>query len=201
MRKRTGFTWIGFLSILTAALMMAGCAGAGSESIAESTEAAASQTETDSTEEARVYPAPDFELIDQYGFSQRISDYRGKVIFLNFWATWCGPCREEMPDIQSLYEEYGENTEEVVFLGVAFPGAGGEEDEEGIASFLQENGFTYPVAMDPEGRQMTAYGITAYPTTYMIDRDGNLFGYVTGSLTKESMEDVIRQTLSGERTR
>ena len=148
-----------------------------------------------------VYPAPSFELYDQFGEKHTLEDYRGKVIFLNFWATWCPPCRSEMPDIQKLYEKYqsSANAEEseVVVLGVAFPNYGNEGSEEEIANFLSGNGYTYPVLMDTDASLGYAYGISAYPTTFMIDRDGNLFGYVTGAIDGALMEDIVEQTLAG----
>jgi len=162
--------------------------------------AAAAEASGTSPEEAEgsVVPAIDFQLKDQFGEEHALADYRGKVIFLNFWATWCPPCRQEMPDIQKLYEEYSSDpSSEVVILGVAGPGSGGEKDAEGIAAFLADNGYTYPVLMDEELLLMRGYGISAYPTTFMIDREGNLFGYVTGMLSEEVMRDIIDQTLSG----
>ena len=143
--------------------------------------------ETEAPSEREVYPAADFELSDQYGQVRRLSDYRGKVVFLNFWATWCPPCRAEMPDIHA----------EVVILGVAFPGLSGETDEAGVAAFLEENGYTYPVVMDPEGTLMMEYYITAFPTTFMIDPDGNIYGYVPGAMSEETMQSIIDQTIRG----
>lgn len=142
----------------------------------------------------------DFALTDQHGTQHSISDYRGKVIFLNFWATWCSPCRMEMPDIQELYQEYegmGEEAE-VVFLSVATPGIGGEGTREKVIRFMEENGYTYPVLMDETGEVSAMFGISAYPTTYMIDREGKVYGYVSGTLSRENMESIIRQTLEGE---
>ena len=141
----------------------------------------------------------DFALTDQHGTQHSISDYRGKVIFLNFWATWCSPCRMEMPDIQELYQEYegmGEEAE-VVFLSVATPGIGGEGTREEVIRFMEENGYTYPVLMDETGEVSAMFGISAYPTTYMIDREGKVYGYVSGTLSRENMESIIRQTLEG----
>ena len=147
------------------------------------------------SQEEKVYPAWDFELVDQYGASHRISDYKGHIVFLNFWATWCPPCRAEMPYIEELYEEYlKKGDDSVVFLSIAFPGYGSETSESGIMDFLDENGYMYPVLMDAEAQTMIDYGVTAYPTTYMIDEEGNIYGYVTGSMTKEVMEEVIEQT-------
>ncbi|MCR5475428.1 MAG: TlpA family protein disulfide reductase, partial [Lachnospiraceae bacterium] len=145
--------------------------------------------------ENEISPAPDFTLTDQYGVKHTLSDYRGKTVFLNFWATWCPPCRAEMPDIQAIYEEtLKQKDPDLVILGVAFPGYGKETDEEGIRDFLEENGYTYPVLMDTDASLMLPYYINAYPTTYMIDREGNVYGYVPGSMTRDVMEDVIRQT-------
>lgn len=140
--------------------------------------------------------AIDFTLYDQYGEKHSLSDYEGKTIFLNFWATWCPPCRAEMPDIQKLYETYGEDGE-VAILGVAAPNIGNETDEEGVQAFLKENGYTYPVLMDEEGKLFEEYGIYSYPTTFMIDKDGKVFGYVSGQLTEDMMKNIIRQTLEG----
>ena len=164
---------------------------------AEETEEAAG-TEAEDTAEATLYPAPDFTLQDQYGQEHTLSDYQGKVVFLNFWATWCPPCRAEMPDIEKLYQEYAaQDDPEVIILGVASPNVGQEGSTEDIAAFLSENGYTYPVVMDTDGALLRTYGISAFPTTFMIDRDGNLFGYVAGSLPEESMRDIIAQTLEG----
>ena len=170
----------------------------------ESATVTSSQTESSepesSDEEASTVPAPDFTLTDQYGTSHTLSDYKGKTIFLNFWGTWCPPCRAEMPEIQELYEEYGENTGDVIILGVALPNVGKEGSEEEITAFLDENGYTYPTVMDEEASIASSYYISAFPTTFMIDKDGNVFGYATGQLTKEIMKDIIQQTINGKRT-
>lgn len=140
-------------------------------------------------------PAPDITLTDQYGNTHTLSDYRGKVVFLNFWATWCPPCREEMPYIQEIYEETMEDDDtDLVILSVAAPNQGRETSEKGIRSFLDENGYTYPVLMDYDGEVSDAYYIRSYPTTFMIDTRGNIYGYVPGAMTKEIMEEIIRQT-------
>ncbi len=149
--------------------------------------------EPEPTPDEDVFPAIDFTLYDQYGALHTLADYRGKVIFLNFWATWCPPRRSEMPDIQALYEKYGDDSD-VAIVGVAFPGFSGEEDADGVAAFLDENGYRYPVLMDTEAALLQAYGISAYPTTFMIDVNGNIYGYVTGAISQEIMEDIIQQT-------
>ena len=141
-------------------------------------------------------PAPDFTLQDQYGNTHTLSDYKGKTVFLNFWATWCPPCRAEMPEIQEIYEEYGENASDVIILGIAGPDYGQEGSAEDIADFLNENGYTYPVVMDEGGLNAYLYGISAYPTTFMIDKDGNVYGYVTGQIPRAIMQDIIEQTMN-----
>ena len=140
-------------------------------------------------------PAVDFTLKDQYGNEHSLSDYKGKIIFLNFWATWCSPCKMELPDIQQLYEDYGMNEEDLVVLGVAAPNLGNEGSVDDITKFLNTNGYTYPVLMDTDASVMSQYGISAFPTTFMIDLNGNVFGYVSGTLTREIMEDIVNQTI------
>lgn len=158
------------------------------------------EEENETKAENMLPPAVDFELQDQYGNLHTLKDYEGKTIFLNFWATWCPPCRAEMPDIQKLYENYSrEGDEALIVLGVAAPEMGQEKSEEEIKAFLEENGYTYPVLMDLSGELFYQYGIQAFPTTFMIDRDGNIFGYISGQLTMEMMESIISQTMEGKR--
>lgn len=172
----------------------------GTDTVPEDGSSEDNQDSADNTE-STLTPAPlsDLELTDQFGNTHTLADYKGKVIFLNFWATWCGPCRNEMPDIQKLYEEYSAQGEdaEVVILGVAGPGIGQEGSADEIASFMEENGYTYPVLMDESGEMFTQYGISAFPTTFMIDRDGNVYGYVPGQMTEDIMRSIIDQTLEG----
>lgn len=145
-------------------------------------------------------PAYDFTLTDQYGNTHTLSDYKGKVVFLNFWASWCKPCKKEMPDIEELYQKYNLNQDDVVFLGVANPKSeeypnNSDEEKEEILSFLEENGYTFPTVFDETGEILMNYYITAFPTTYMINKEGNVVGYIPGMMTKDIMESVIEQTL------
>ena len=149
---------------------------------------------------ARELPAaPDFTLTDQNGARHTLSDYKGKVVLLNFWATWCGPCKMEMPDLQAVYEDYGKNQEDVVILGVANPKTpsrpqNSDVTTEEVAAFLQEGGYTYPTAMDETGQVFLQYGVSAFPTTFMITPEGKVYGYATGTLTRSTMENFISQT-------
>lgn len=194
----------GILMIFMGILMLTGKMNAVSGALSstetqeEATEAE-SEEEEEAAEEVKTIPAIDFTLKDQYGNTHTLSDYKGKTVFLNFWATWCSPCRAEMPDIQKLYEEFQQEEEDIVILGVAAPSLGREKSEEGIKGFLEENGYTYPVVMDTEAEAFQAYGINSFPTTFMIDKDGNVFGYIPGQLSEETMRDIIGQTVDGKR--
>ena len=161
---------------------------------AEPTPEAAESPEPSASQQPQTVAVPDFTLTDQYGNPHTLSDYRGKTVFLNFWATWCGPCQGEMPDIQALYERYGHNSGELVVLGVANPG-GQDVSQEEVERFLADNGYTFPVVMDTTGIAFASYGISAFPTTFMIDVNGNVYGYVPGAMTGEIMESVVKQTM------
>ena len=205
-------TLTGFMNGITSYLSSA--AGSGVDGRPQAEESAAPAGETPSPSPAPApeespaesgrpkIPAPDFTLTDQYGETHTLSDYAGKTVFLNFWATWCGPCKSEMPEIQALYEKYGENQGDVIVLGVANPrteDAPYNQDvtQAEVEQFLTDNGYTFPVVMDLTGESFYAYGITAFPTTFMIGADGNVFGYVPGALTGDIMESIVQQTMDG----
>lgn len=141
-------------------------------------------------------PPLDFTLTDQHGASISLKDLQGKVIFLNFWATWCPPCQKEMPHVQELYEKY-QNSDDVVILTVAYP-AGEKNGEQSVQDFLKEHQYTMPVLMD-DGSLSMAFGISSYPTTVMVQKDGVPFGIAKGQLTRDIMEQIIAQTLSGKK--
>ena len=134
-------------------------------------------------------------LLNQDDKPISLADYHGKVVFLNFWATWCPPCQREMPEIQKLSEKY-QNSEDIAILTVVMPG-GQEMDAAGIKKFLKEKGFTMPVIFD-DGRLSSSFQITSLPTTYMFDRDGNVYGSVVGQLSSDMMENIIDRTLKGK---
>ena len=140
----------------------------------------------------------DFTFLDQNGKIHRLSSYKGKVIFLNAWATWCGPCRSELPAIDELYKKY-KDSKDVVILTVAFPGKSGEGDVSSIKDFMKSNGYSYPVLLDTKGKLLSALGITAFPTTFLFDKKGNIYGYVPGAMKIERMEEVIELTLNSNK--
>ena len=144
-------------------------------------------------EEAIKLKAIDFELYDQYGNLHKLSDYEGKVVFLNFWATWCPPCVREMPYIDELYEAYGKNEGEVVILGVANPNLGQEGNKESIIQFLEQQGYTFPVVFDVDYNQIFSYGFNSFPSTLIIDKEGYINLYVPGAMDKKTMQQIIEQ--------
>ena len=148
------------------------------------------KNETQSTTYKKDEPK-DFTLIDQYGNSHTLSEYKGKTVFLNFWATWCPPCREEMPYINELYKEYGENKEDVIILGIAAPKVGREGSKQEIINFLNNNKYEFPVVMDESGEFLNKYAISAFPTTFIINSDGEIVKKVPGSMNKATMKKVI----------
>ena len=202
-------TLTGFMNGITSYLSSAAGSGVSNQPAAEESdmpapaESVTPQPEPSPTESERPQiPAPDFTLVDQYGEEHTLSEYQGKTVFLNFWATWCGPCKSEMPEIQALYERYGENEGDLIVLGVANPKTedapyNQDVSQAEVEQFLEDNGYTFPVVMDTTGEIFYYYGITAFPTTFMIGADGNVFGYVPGAITGDIMESIVQQTMDG----
>lgn len=133
----------------------------------------------------------DFTLYDQYGNKHTLSEYKGKTVFLNFWATWCPPCRAEMPHIEELYNEYNKNADDVVILGIATPNLGREGSIDDIKDFLNKEGFTFPVVFDENAVQAFGYGISSLPSTFIINKEGYITKYVPGGMSKETMKNLI----------
>jgi len=137
----------------------------------------------------RLGPAPEIRVTTLDGRSFGPEELRGRVVLVNFWATWCIPCRVEMPALQRLHERYA--AEGLVVLGLS-------TDSEGralVERYLEENGFTFPVAMaDPETRR--AFGeFRAIPTTFLIDRDGTIRHRVTGIFAPPALRSAVERLL------
>lgn len=133
--------------------------------------------------------APDFTVTDADGNEVKLSDFRGKGVVLNFWASWCGPCKSEMPHFQEAFEEHGD---EVQFLMVNMSSAFGDT-QEAAQDLLSENGYTFPVYYDTKTECAYSYGVTGIPMTFFIDKDGNL---VSGKSGMISAEDLQRRILT-----
>ncbi|MBE6974451.1 MAG: TlpA family protein disulfide reductase [Ruminococcaceae bacterium] len=146
--------------------------------------------ETQSTQTAATEPthtsAPDFSVYDENGEKVRLSDFRGKPVVLNFWASWCGPCRREMPEFEEKYKELGVD---VTFLMVNL--TTWNETVESARALIDEERYTFPVFYDLEGQAAAAYGIQSIPTTFFIDADGFMIAYASGSIDGKTLQKGI----------
>lgn len=130
-------------------------------------------------------PAPSFPMEDAQGNTVQLSDFLGqKPVFLNFWASTCPPCKQEMPDIQALYEQYGDQIQ-FVLVNV---GAAMNDTREKAESYLSEEKFTFPVYYDIDYQAITAYGINSFPFSFFIDAQGNVVTYGKGMLSASLLQ-------------
>lgn len=127
--------------------------------------------------------APSFSLMTLEGKEVTLEDFRGKKILLNFWATWCPPCKEEMPDMEALYEEYKEDDFVVLAVNVTIT----EKNREDVHKFAEEYKLSFPILMDESGKVASQYDILSYPTSYFIDSDGVVRAKIVGGIKKEVM--------------
>jgi peroxiredoxin len=131
--------------------------------------------------------APDFTLPSIDGQQVSLQQYRGKVVFLNFWATWCIPCREEMPGLEQLHQKY--QSEGLVVLAIDL-----KESAEQVKTFFQKHGLSFPSLLDQQGSVFRDYLVAGMPTTYLIGRDGKLFARGIGGRdwTRAEAQELIR---------
>ena len=152
------------------------------------TEPPAPGEEPQGSEAERELPkAPDFTVYDGDGKEVHLSDYIGKPIVLNFWASWCDPCKMEMPDFEAKCKEL---EGEVVFMMINITD-GGRETVDTAKAFLTETGYTFPAYFDTEHSAQYAYGVFSYPTTFFINAEGYLVVYGSGALSAEILQTCI----------
>ena len=117
--------------------------------------------------------APDISVKTMEGKPVKLSEFRGKVVLLNFWATWCPPCRAEMPSIETLYQRYKSTDFQILAISV-------QEELPVVKTFLAQNSYSFPIGLDPSGEAAQLYGIRGIPTTFIIDQKGTLQGALVG---------------------
>ena len=138
--------------------------------------------------------APDFTVYDIDGNAHSLSDYRGKPVILNFWASWCGPCKAEMPDFEEAYLEYGD---EIQFLIVDLTD-GVQETVASASEYIAQQGYTFPVFYDTDLSGARSYEVYAIPVTYFIDAQGSIRATNEGMITPEQLQQNIEALLAAE---
>ena len=135
--------------------------------------------------------APDFTVYDLEGNAHKLSDFQGKPVLLNFWASWCGPCQMEMPDFQDYYEKFGE---QVHFVIVNLTD-GQQETVESASAFIAEKGYTFPVYYDTDIDAAMKYGVSAVPVSYFIDADGRFVAWAQGAMDADMLQQGMDMVL------
>lgn len=133
-------------------------------------------------------PAPDFTLQTIDGAPVQLSRLKGQPVWVNFWATWCGPCREEMPAMQELYAQYRDQG--LVILAVNM-----EEDAAVVRRWIDQGGYTFDFLLDSEGEQVKRYNVTAAPTSYFVDRGGVIRDLKLGQISRNEMQAKLEKLL------
>jgi peroxiredoxin len=139
--------------------------------------------------------AANFKLEALDGHTVSLDQLRGKVIFLNVWATWCGPCREEMPSMQTLYDDF-KNNKDFVMLAVS-------QDTKGrsvVAPYVEKNGFHFTILLDPENKVSETYDMSGVPETFIIDRKGQIVAHHMGAFdwSRPDVRDALQQLLDSK---
>lgn len=150
----------------------------GTDAVQETEVDAADDTGDGNGANAATTPAPDFTMTDADGATLTLADFKGKPVLLNFWASWCGPCQSEMPDIQTAWKEHGTDVE---FVIVNMTGMNGET-EQSAKAFLADAGYTFPCYFDANNSAATAFGVSSIPQTYLINAEGNIIGAYMGAM-------------------
>ncbi len=130
--------------------------------------------------------APDFVLTDMQGKKHRLSDYKGQGVFLNFWGTWCPPCKKEMPYINNQYQQFKEKGVQVLSVDI-------QESELAVNQFADRYKLDFPIMIDKDKEVMTAYGVDQLPATFLIDKSGKVVKYYTGELSENMVREFMEK--------
>ena len=133
-------------------------------------------------------PAPDFQLKTLDGGTVKLSDLRGKGVLINFWATWCSPCRKEIPAMQKVYEKYKDRGFEVVAVNIA-------ETKPAISGFTRQLGLTLPVVLDRDREVTNLYNVGPIPSSFFISPEGKIVKHITGQMDEIQIEYQVNQVL------
>lgn len=181
-------------TLLSSALILSACSSA-----SEKKEETNKQTSTSSSSETKATQAFDFTAMDKDGKTVKLSDFKGKKVYINMWASWCGPCMREIPELEKTYQKL-KNNKDVVFLSMTSPNdaefknqSPQDKSKDVILKKAKELGATYPVLFDVNDRFITNYAIRSFPTHILINSDGTFETRIAGGVTEESLTKEIEK--------
>lgn len=190
-KAKTGIL-VGILALLLVATVVA-YRTLSSKVQPQTSAAPSSQGESASSEPSSSKPtAPDFTVQDAGGKEVSFSEFKGKPVVVNFWASWCPPCKSEMPDYEKMYQEYGKKGVSFVMINMT---DGSRETVAGAQKFLKDNGYTFPAYFDVKQSAAGAYGISAIPDSVFIDKNGTVVNAFTGVIDADTMKTNLEAIL------
>ena len=181
-------------TLLSSALILSACSSA-----SEKKEETNKQTSTSSSSETKATQAFDFTAMDKDGKTVKLSDFKGKKVYINMWASWCGPCMREIPELEKVYQKYKDN-KDIVFLSMTSPNdaefknqSPQDKSKDVILKKAKELGATYPVLFDVNDRFIINYAIRSFPTHIFINSDGTIGNRIAGGVTEELLIKEIEK--------
>lgn len=181
-------------TLLSSALILSACS-----STSDKKEETNKQTATSSTSENKTIQAFDFTAMDKDGKTVKLSDFKGKKVYINMWASWCGPCMREIPELEKTYQKL-KNNKDVVFLSMTSPNdsefknqSPQDKGKDVILNKAKELGVTYPVLFDINDRFIINYAIRSFPTHIFINSDGTIGNRIAGGVTEELLTKEIEK--------
>ena len=181
-------------TLLSSALILSACSSA-----SEKKEETNKQTSTSSSNETKATQAFDFTAMDKDGKTVKLSDFKGKKVYINMWASWCGPCMREIPELEKTYQKLKDN-KDIVFLSMTSPNdaefknqSPQDKSKDVILKKAKELGATYPVLFDVNDRFIINYAIRSFPTHIFINSDGTIGNRIAGGVTEESLTKEIEK--------
>ena len=181
-------------TLLSSALILSACS-----SSTEKKEETNKQTSTTSSSETKPIQAFDFTAMDKDGKTVKLSDFKGKKVYINMWASWCGPCMREIPELEKVYQKY-KNNKDFVFLSITSPNdaefknqSPQDKSKDVILKKAKELGATYPVLFDVNDRFIINYAIRSFPTHILINSDGTFETRIAGSVNEETLTKELEK--------